>query len=141
MTHSRVMRLRRLWLDVHLWIGVGLLALIIPVSVSGAALVWHHALDRVLYAERYGVSGPDASLPVTAYADAAQQAFAGRAALTQLRLPQERGDPVVAVGRLDVPGGRGGRPRTQNVWIDPPTGKVLAAGEIAKTFTDCTARC
>ena len=78
MTHSRVMLLRRLWLDVHLWIGVGLLALIIPVSVSGAALVWHHALDRVLYAERYGVSGPDASLPVTAYADAAQQAFAGR---------------------------------------------------------------
>ncbi len=97
--------------------------------------MWHDALDRALYADRYAVSGPQASQPITAYAAAAEQAFAGRAALTQIRLPQEAGDPVVAVGRLEGPPGPGGRPRTLNVWIDPPTGKVLSTGEIAKTFT------
>src|SRR5678816_672769 len=123
MTHSPLARLRRLWLDVHLWLGVGLMLVLIPLSVSGSILVWHDALDRALYADRYAVSGPEASQPVAAYAAAADQAFAGRAALTQLRLPQKPGDPVVAVGRLEGPPGAGGRPRTLNVWIDPPTAK------------------
>jgi uncharacterized iron-regulated membrane protein len=136
MTLSRSARLRRLWLDVHLWIGVGLSLLLIPISVTGSVLVWHDALDRTLYAERYAVSGPEARLPAADYAAAAQAAFQGRADLTQVRLPQEAGDPIVAVGRLDGPPGPGGRPRTLNVWIDPPTGKVLATGEIAATLTN-----
>ena len=135
MTHSPLARLRRLWLDVHLWLGVALMIVLIPLSVSGSILVWHDALDRALYAERYAVSGPDAAQPVTVYAAAAERAFAGRAALTQIRLPQKPGDPVVAVGRIEGPPGPSGRPRTLNVWIDPPTAKVLASGEIAKTFT------
>ncbi|HEY8573895.1 PepSY-associated TM helix domain-containing protein [Phenylobacterium sp.] len=136
MTQTLNARLRRLWLDVHLWIGAGLLVLLIPVSLTGSALVWHDALDRALYSERYAVTGPDVRLPAAAYAQAAEQAFAGRAALTQVRLPQEPGDPVVAVGRLQGEPGPGGRPRTLNVWIDPPTGKVLAEGEVARTFTN-----
>lgn len=136
MTTTPLARLRHLWLDVHLWIGLGLLVLLIPVSVSGSLLVWHDALDRALYAERYEVSGPDARLPVGAYAEAAAEAFGGRAVLTQLRLPQEAGDPVVAVGRLKGPPGPNGRPRTLNVWIDPPTGKVLATGETARSVTN-----
>ncbi|MFZ5684244.1 PepSY-associated TM helix domain-containing protein [Phenylobacterium sp.] len=132
MTQTPMARLRRLWLDVHLWIGVGLMVLLIPLSVTGSVLVWHDQVDRLLYAERYAVSGPDAALPVEAYARAAETAFAGRAMLTQVRLPQERGDPVVAVGRMMGPGGR---PRTLNAWIDPPTARVLATGETAKGFT------
>ena len=80
------------------------------------------------------MTGPDAALPVSAYADAAQAAFAGRARLTQVRLPQSPGDPVVAVGQM--PGrAADGLPRTLNAWIDPPTGKVLATAEIARTFS------
>lgn len=135
MTHSPTARLRRLWLDVHLWIGVGLMAALIPLSVSGAILVWHDALDRALYAERYAVSGADASLPVSAYAAAAQGAFGDRARLTQVRLPQKAGDPVVAVGRLAGPPGPNGRPRSLNAWIDPPTAKVLASAEVARGFS------
>jgi len=134
MTHSPLARLRRVWLDVHLWLGVGLMVVLIPLSVSGAILVWHDALDRSLYASRYAVSGPEASQPVGAYAAAAARAFAGRATLTQIRLPLRRGDPVVAVGRIAGPTGSGGRPRTYNVWIDPPTARVLADVEIARTF-------
>lgn len=128
-------RFRRFWLDVHLWIGVGLLVAIIPLSATGAILVWHDALDHALYPQRYAVSGPQASQPVEAYAAAAEQAFVGQAVLTQIRLPQEAGDPVVAVGRFKGPVPQGERPRMLNVWIDPPTAKVLATGEIAKTAT------
>lgn len=135
MTRTLNARLRRLWLDVHLWIGVGLLVALIPLSVTGSALVWHDALDRMLYAERYAVSGAEARLAPAEYARAAEAAFAGKARLTQVRLPQEPGDPVVAVGRLEGPAGPGGRPRTLNAWIDPPTGKVLATGETAKSVT------
>lgn len=128
-------RLRRLWLDVHLWIGAGLLVALIPLSVTGSVLVWHDQIDRALYAQRYATSGPSASRPVGDYAQAAQAAFGERAQLTQIRLPQEAGDPVVAVGRLRGEPGPGGRPRTLNAWIDPPTAKVLDTAEVAKGFT------
>src|SRR4051794_30164579 len=100
MTRSFTAGLRRLWLDVHLWLGVGLMVALVPLSVTGAILVWHDALDHALYAKRYAVSGPEADLPVATYAQAAQAAFAGRAQLPQLRLPQRAGDPVVAVGQM-----------------------------------------
>lgn len=135
MTQSLLARLRRLWLTAHLWFGVGLMLVLVPLSVSGAALVWRSALDHALYAQRYAVSGPAASLPASAYAEAAQGAFAGRAALTELRLPSEVGDPVVAVGRLAGQPAANGRPRTLNAWIDPPTARPLATAQIADTAT------
>jgi len=128
-------RLRRLWLDVHLWIGAGLLIALMPLSVTGSILVWHDQLDRALYADRYATTGPSASRPIDDYAQAAQAAFGDRAKLTQIRLPQEAGDPVVAVGRLKGEPGPGGRPRTLNAWIDPPTARVLDTAEVAKGFT------
>ena len=128
-------RLRRFWLDVHLWIGVGLLIALVPLSVTGSILVWHDQLDHALYAQRYAVSGPVVSQPVEAYAKAARAAFGDRAQLTQIRLPQESGDPVVAVGRMPGPPGPGGRPRSLNAWIDPPTARVLDTAEVAKGFS------
>jgi uncharacterized iron-regulated membrane protein len=128
-------RLRRLWLDVHLWIGAGLLVALIPLSVTGSILVWHDPLDRLLYADRYATTGPSASRPIGDYAQAAQAAFGDRARLTQVRLPQKPGDPVVAVGRIPGEPGPGGRPRTLNAWIDPPTARVLDTAEVAKGFS------
>lgn len=134
MTHSLTARLRRLWLDVHLWIGVGLLVVLAPISLSGAYLVWHDPIDRAMHAERYQVTG-DARLPIEAYAAAAQTAFRQRALLSQIRLPRKPGDPVVALGRIAGPPGPGGRPRTLNAWIDPPSAQVLAVDEVARGFS------
>lgn len=134
MTHSLSARLRRLWLDVHLWIGVGLLVLLIPLGLSGAYLVWHDPIDRALHAERYATSG-NTRLPVEAYAAAAQGAFGARALLNQIRLPERTGDPVVATGRISGPAGPGGRPRTLNAWIDPASGRVLDVAEVARGFS------
>jgi len=132
---SPLARLRRLWLDVHLWIGAGLLIVLMPLAVTGSILVWHDRIDHALYASRYATSGGTASKPVSEYAAAAQAAFGERAQLTQLRLPQKPGDPVVAVGRLAGPVAPGGRPRSLNAWIDPATARVLDTAEIAAQAT------
>ncbi len=89
MTASLSSRLRRLWLDAHLWIGVGLLIAIIPLSASGAILVWKDGLERLTHAERYAVSGPEVRMSPSAYVRAAEAAFKGEAGFTQLRLPEK----------------------------------------------------
>src|ERR1044072_8163785 len=116
---SPLARLRRLWLDVHLWIGAGLLIVLMPLAVTGSILVWHDQIDHALYASRYATSGGTASRTVSEYAAAAQAAFGERARITQLRFPQKAGDPVVAVGRMPGPVPKGGRPRSLNAWMDP----------------------
>lgn len=132
---SMIGRLRRIWLNVHLWIGVGLLVALVPLGVTGSILVWHDPLDRALHAERYATSGPTVAKPVAAYAAAAEAAFQGQARLTQIRFPERAGDPVVAVGRLSGPAPKGQRPRSLNAWIDPPTARVLDVAEPAAGFT------
>jgi uncharacterized iron-regulated membrane protein len=134
MSQSLNARLRRLWLDVHLWIGVGLMLVLIPLALSGAILVWHDPLDRSLHAERYATSGPGEQ-PLDAYAAAAQGVFGSRAQLSQIRLPEKARDPVVAVGRMAGPPGPGGRPRSLNAWIDPATARVLGVGEPGREFS------
>ena len=44
--------MRNAWFQVHKWIGLILAVLIIPVSVTGSALVWHDWLDETLNPER-----------------------------------------------------------------------------------------
>ncbi|WP_174280565.1 PepSY domain-containing protein, partial [Sphingomonas bacterium] len=69
------LRLRRWWFRVHQWLGVGLAVLVIPLSLSGAALVWHDALDRLLHPGRYATSGT-ALLGADAYVAAARARLA-----------------------------------------------------------------
>ena len=63
MAETRTAQLRRLWLNVHLWIGVGLALLLIPISISGGLLVWHDEIDALLTPQRYAVTGAQVALP------------------------------------------------------------------------------
>lgn len=126
-------RLRRLWLDIHLWIGVGLLVALVPIAVSGALLVWHEPLERAVEHERFAVSDSKATLAPSAYLAAAEAAFAGRAQPTSLRLPEHAGEPVVVVGRLDGPPGPNGRPRQLTAWLDPADARVTDVADTSKS--------
>jgi len=53
---ARLGRLRRLGVNVHLWIGLGLAALLIPISLSGALLVWHDHVDALVDRARYAIT-------------------------------------------------------------------------------------
>ena len=53
MAKTNKKRLRAAWLQVHKWIGLTLAILIIPVSLTGAALVWHDWLDAKIEPQRH----------------------------------------------------------------------------------------
>src|SRR6185436_16700908 len=122
---TTTLRLRGLWLQVHKWIGLCLAVLILPISVSGAALVWHDDLDQMLNPGRYAVTGGEAVLAPSAYAAAARGALGPGEQLLSLRYSDE-GGPIVASAAA-APGGaaRGGPPSRINLWIDPATARVL----------------
>jgi uncharacterized iron-regulated membrane protein len=127
-TQSLPGRVRRLWLNIHLWIGVGLFLVLVPLGISGSLLVWDAGLDRLLHPARFAVTGP-AALPVSAYLDAARQGFGERAAATQVRLPERPGGPVIVTGRMAGPTAPGARPRTLTAWVDPGRGTLLGVAE------------
>jgi uncharacterized iron-regulated membrane protein len=116
--------LRNLWFSVHKWIGLILAALIIPLSVSGAALVWHDWLDAQLNPQRYAVSGP-AALPPSRYVAAAQAVLSPGERIAQLRYPEHGEGPVVVSAAPAKAGPAAGPPQRTNVYIDGATARVL----------------
>src|SRR3546814_17510696 len=84
--------LRNFWLQFHKWIGLLLAVLIIPLSLTGSALVWHDGLDKLVNPCRYAVSAADPKLPPEAYANAARAVLAPGERLSHIRL--EPGEPV-----------------------------------------------
>ena len=110
-------RLRNLWRNIHLWIGVGLTVLFIPLGLTGSYLVFDDAFERMLHPHRYEASAGDTELAPSRYFAAAQAAFGGRAQVAQLRMPQDEGAPAIVTGASGM-----------TAWIDPASGKVLDAG-------------
>lgn len=119
-------RLRKLWLDIHLWIGAGLFVLLIPLSLTGSALVWRESLDRVLHAERYAASQAQPALAPSVYLAAAQAAIGPGLRPARISYPARLGDPVVVQTRGRAEPGK--RPPMINAWLDPADARVLAWG-------------
>ena len=117
------LRLRAVWLQVHKWIGLTLALLIIPISLTGSALVWHDWLDETLNPARYQVKASVPALPPAAYAEAARTALAPGETILSLRYPEGEGPILVAAAQPLRPGA--GRPVRTNVWLDPADGRVL----------------
>lgn len=135
MTESRTAKLRRLWLNVHLWLGVGLALLLIPISVSGGLLVFHDELDAILNPKRYAVTGAEVAQPASTYLARAAEAVAGEPGnfvTTGLRYPDEPGAPVRVMARPQVRGD--GPPRFFTVFLDPPTAQVLDVMDFRASF-------
>jgi uncharacterized iron-regulated membrane protein len=113
--------LRKAWFQVHKWIGLILAILIIPISLTGSALVWHDPIEKALHPERYAVTGAGPSLPIGAYATSALGTLAAGERLQRIELPKQAGEPVIATA--SKPGAR--RPQRSTIYLDPPTGSVL----------------
>jgi uncharacterized iron-regulated membrane protein len=131
----RAASLRRLWLNIHLWIGVGLAVLLIPISISGGLLVWHDEIDTLINPQRYAVTGSQIALTPSAYLAKAAEAVAKDPAdlrVTGVRYPDE-GWPVRVVTRA-ANSEPGKRPRFVTVFLDPPTGNVLDVMEFGSSF-------
>lgn len=112
--------LRRIWLQVHLWLGLTLGVVGALIGVTGSILVFDNEIDAWLNPQRYAVSGSQVALSYSGYVQRATQALEGRARPTNLRLPEGEGLPVVVFARARGEGGGFHR-----VYLDPPTGGVL----------------
>ncbi len=110
--------LRSIWVQAHLWLGLTAGVIGALIGVTGSILVYDHDLDRLLNPQRYGVSGPEVSLPFSGYAQRAAEALEGRAHPTGIRLPDGEVGPVMVFARS-------GAGPFQRVYLDPPTGRVL----------------
>ncbi|NNM77882.1 PepSY domain-containing protein [Sphingomonas sp. ID1715] len=117
-------RLRNLWFDVHKWIGLLLAVLIIPLSLTGSALVWHDWLDARVNPERYAVSGA-ATLPASRYVEAARAVLAPGEQVVSLRYPEHGDGPVMVSAAPAKAGTAAGPPRRTNVYLDGATARVL----------------
>ncbi len=119
---------RALWFQVHKWLGLALVILIIPLSLSGALLVWPDFTDSLFNPQRYAVSGGVAR-PVSAYAEAAKAALSPGDSIASIRLPDGKGPVIVSASPAKKRGGdeprRAGPPRRISVWLDPATARVL----------------
>ena len=114
---------RRWWFQVHKWLGIVLAVLIIPLSLSGAALVWHDALDRAINPQRFAVAG-GRLLAADAYVAAARGVLKPGERIAQLTMP-DHGGPVMVSAAAANAQPRPGPPQRVNVYLDPPTAKVL----------------
>jgi uncharacterized iron-regulated membrane protein len=121
-------KLRKLWFQVHKWIGLLLAIVIVPICITGAALVWHDPLEKWVYPERFAVGGP-AQLPPERYADAARAVLAPGERLTRLMIPGEAGEPVEA---WSVEPARGeSRPERSRIFMDPADARVIEKHRIS----------
>ena len=110
-------RVRGLLRDIHLWIGLCLMVVFIPLGLSGSWMVFEDDFDKMLHPHRYQASSGDAELSPSRYLTAAQQAFVNRAPIVQLRMPEDQGAPVVVSSTTGL-----------TAWVDPTSGKVLDVG-------------
>ena len=120
MASTSKQQLRRLWFQVHKWLGLSLALLIIPISLTGAALVWHDALDEALNPERQTSARP--VLQPSAYASAARSHAAPGETLLSLQFPSE-GAVLATLARPQGPGG--GRPVRTLLHLHPEDGQLL----------------
>jgi uncharacterized iron-regulated membrane protein len=113
--------MRRAGFQVHKWIGLILAILIIPLSLTGAALVWDDALDHGLNPQRYAVTGGNA-IGVQAYVDAARAVLAPGERIATIG--RDDAGPVVVTanqtGKHAV-----GPPARTTLWLDPPSARLL----------------
>lgn len=114
--------MRNAWFQVHKWIGLALAILIIPLCVTGAALVWDEALDHAVNPQRYAVDSGQSLAP--GQLAAAAQAAVGTAKIATIKLPAEPGAPAIASTGPTPSKTQGPASRT-NVYLDPASGKVL----------------
>ena len=123
-------RFRHFLRDLHLWLGVGLCLLAAPIGISGSLLVWHDGVEVLLAPERHATTGTERGPTLADFAGRAIDRLGDGARVTQIRLPESAGDPVVVVARPADAGPRD----TVSVWFDPPTGEVLDVGPSNNAF-------
>ena len=116
--------LRKLWLQVHKWIGICLAIVFVPLSFSGSMLVWHETLDAAINPQREIAGDGHASLTASAYVYAAQKHMDSGHQISSIRFEDGHAVMVTATD-MKLPE-ESYRPLNRtNMWLDPADGRLL----------------
>ena len=119
-------RRRRLWLEVHRWLGLVAGAFLVVIALSGSALVYFREIDAWLNPELLVVKAPQGDVaayrPMSEIVAAAQRATPADFRLGFAYYPRNRNEAVMFYASRRVEKGK--RSTTTNVFVDPYTARV-----------------
>lgn len=118
---------RRLWFQVHKWIGIALFILIIPISLSGSVLLAHDWMEQV-----EGAEAPPPPLPMSRYIAAATPHMPLGARVAAISYPTEDA-PAVIVAAVAA-----GEAEPVRVALDPATAMPMTLDEGEDAFFEGT---
>lgn len=116
--------LRKLWFQIHKWIGISLVIIFIPLSLSGSTLVWHDTVDAAINPQR-DVSGEgSAVMAPSTYVEAAKAHMESGQQVSAMRFEEGRGLAVTATN-MKLPE-ESYRPLNRTMlWFDPADARLL----------------
>src|SRR5262245_21317048 len=116
---------RRMWLKLHMFIGLFVGAIFVILGLTGSTLVFRHTLDGWLNPSLFKVQSPGAPASLDGIRAAVQSALPAGAQLLQFEFPSAR-DRVIRVlyRSAAVDGGS-----QMEIMIDPTTGSILGQRE------------
>lgn len=123
--------LKRLWRNIHLWLGIGLFILLVPVALSGAVLVYHDDIGEYLSTPRGAVAPSKPTDLTLAIANARKAAGDGFTPMS-ISFPEDNRAPLTIA--LRGPAAKGERPVRLTATIDRHDARVLSIVDFRQTF-------
>lgn len=123
--------LKRLWRNIHLWLGIGLFILLVPVALSGAVLVYHDDIGEYLSTPRGAVVPSKPTDLTLAIANARKAAGDGFTPMS-ISFPEDNRAPLTIA--LRGPAAKGERPVRLTATIDRHDARVLSVVDFRQTF-------
>jgi uncharacterized iron-regulated membrane protein len=116
---------RRLWFQVHLWLGLSLGVILSVVGLTGSVLVFWMEIDEFLHPDLIRVAAPDNAgyRSLEEIAAAARAAIPPGATLYELNWPRHRNAAVICGFGVPNPAA-GGEPDSWDIFVDPYTARV-----------------
>lgn len=123
--------LKRFWRNIHLWLGIGLFVLLVPVALSGAILVYHDDIGEYLSTPK-GATVPAKPTDLTAAIENARKAAGDGFTPMSIIFPED--DRVPLTVALRGPAAKGERPVRLTATIDRHDAHILSIVDFRKTF-------
>lgn len=123
--------LKRFWRNVHLWLGIGLFILLVPIALSGATLVYHEAIDAFLRTSK-NAAAPAAPTDLVLAANNARKAAGDGFTPMSISFPDDSRTPLTVA--LRGPAQKGERPVRLLAHVDRNDARVLEIVNRRNTF-------
>lgn len=122
---------KRLWRNIHLWLGIGLFVLLVPIALSGAILVYHDDIDELLRTP-HNSTAPAAPTDLALAASNARKAAGDGFTPMFIGFPDDSRTPLTIA--LRGPAKPGERPVRLTAYIDRSDARVLSVVDFRTTF-------